>query len=239
MPIRWTRSLRPQPPTWLRRTRRDTDAPAPAKRRGAGLLRRAYAPQLFPSEGGTAAAGAEAVEQVPGSLAALLTRHVLRDGELVLLILRPSLWYILLTGLKFIAAVAILMTAGMVWDDRVPGSARIHTEIGIFFIAGRLTWALCQWMGRIYVLTDMRIVAVSGVFSPQVFECPLRKVARTRLVYTVRERLLGLGSLEIIPHDEESPAGMWQTIARPRKVHERVLTAIRRARQGGMGQCDD
>ena len=23
------------------------------------------------------------------------------------------------------------------------------------------------------------------------------------------------------------------------KVHERVLTAIRRARQGGMGQCDD
>ncbi len=185
------------------------------------------------SEGATAAAPAD--ERHAGSLAALLTCHVLRDGELVLLILRPSLWFVPLTSLRFIAAVAVLMLAGHVYDEKIPFSPRFYLEAGVFVVAGRLTWALLQWMGRLYVLTDMRIVAISGVWNSVVFECALRRVARTRLTYTLRERVLGLGSIEIIPQDEESPVGIWQMVPRPRRVHERVLSAIRRARQGGIG----
>jgi hypothetical protein len=187
------------------------------------------------SEGASAAAAGESVETASGSLAALLTRHVLRDGELVLLTLRPSLWFIPLSSLRFIAVVLLFMLAGRVFDQQLPYSARFYIETGVFLIAGRLTWALVQWMGRLYVLTDLRILAISGVFAAHIFECALRKVARTRLVYTMRERVLGLGSLEIIPQDDEAPVGLWQMIARPRRVHERVLSAIRRARQGGMG----
>lgn len=188
---------------------------------------------LHASEGATAAPAAD--ERCAGSLAALLTRQLLRDGEIVLLFLRPSLLFIPLTSLKFIAAVTILMLMGRYYDEHLPIDWRLLLEAGIFVIAGRITWAALQWMGRLYVLTDMRIIAISGVFKPGVFECALRKVARTRLTHSLRERVLFLGSIEIIPQDDESPVGHWHMIARPRRVHERVLSAIRRARQGGLG----
>jgi hypothetical protein len=57
-------------------------------------------------------------------------------------------------------------------------------------------------------------------------------VARTRLIYSARERLTALGSIEIIPLDDETPIGLWQTIARPRSVHEQVVAAINKAKQG-------
>lgn len=186
---------------------------------------------IHASEGATAAPAVD--EQYAGSLGALLARQFLRDGEVVLLFLRPSLLFIPLTSLRFIAAVAVLMLAGRYYDQYLPLDWRLYLEAGIFVIAGRITWAALQWMGRLYVLTDMRIVSIAGVFKPSVFECPLRKVARTRLTQSIGERLLFLGSIEIIPQAEESPVGYWHMVSRPRRVHERVLSAIRRARQGG------
>jgi hypothetical protein len=234
MTMRWHR-------TWVRRPR-----PGLARGRwggGGGTERRLAlaasrpthlpnAPLRLASEG---AATADAAPAIAPSLATLLTRHILRDGELVLLILRPSLWFVPLSGIRFIAAVLICMIAATVFAERVPGNPIVYVEVGIFLIAGRLMWGVLQWMGRLYVLTDLRIVRLAGVFAVDIFDCPLRKVARTRLIYTTRERVLGVGSIEIIPQDEEQPAGVWQTIAKPRHVHQQVLATIRRARQGGCG----
>ena len=180
------------------------------------------------------AAGVATV-QAPGatSLAALLARHGLRDGELVILLLKPSLWFIPLSGLRFAAVVLLLVIATQVFDDKLPPLNRLAVwEAGLFFIAGRFMWGLLQWTSRVYVLTDLRIVSISGVFSPQVFDCPLRRVARTRLIYSARERLLALGSIEIIPLEDEMPVGLWQTVAKPRLVHEQVVAAINKAKQG-------
>ena len=45
------------------------------------------------------------------NLAALMAGHVLQDGEIVLLILKPSLWFIVLGAMRFVAVVVILMMA--------------------------------------------------------------------------------------------------------------------------------
>jgi hypothetical protein len=169
------------------------------------------------------------------SLATLLTRHILRDGELVLLILKPSRWYILLSCLRFLAAVMIFVIAARVFDEKLPSRSVVYLELGIFVFAGRLMWAVLQWMGQLYILTDMRIVRISGIFSLDIFDCPLRKVARIRLLYTMRERLFRLGSLEIIPSDEELPTAQWQMISHPREVHEQVAATINRAKHFGSG----
>jgi hypothetical protein len=87
-------------------------------------------------------------------------------------------------------------------------------------------------MSRLYILTDLRIVRISGVFTLTIFDCPLRKVARTRMLYTMRERLLRLGTIEIIPSDETYPIGAWQTIAKPLVVHDQIVAAVNRAKQG-------
>src|SRR5207249_1027206 len=84
------------------------------------------------------------------SLAALLSRHVLRDGELVILLLKPSLWFIPLSSLRFAAAVALLVIATRVFDEQLPPLNRLAVlEAGVFLIAGRLMWALLQWTGRL------------------------------------------------------------------------------------------
>lgn len=171
------------------------------------------------------------------SLAALLTRHILRDGELVLLILKPSIWFIFLSSLRFMAAVGLLMIAAKVFDDALPYHAVAYVQAGIFLIAGRLMWAVLQWMGRLYILTDLRIIRLSGIFNIDIFDCPLRRVSQTRLTSSSKERLFGLGSIEIIPRGDEELPAVWQTIARPREIHEQIIATINRAKQSGL-KCD-
>jgi Bacterial PH domain len=166
------------------------------------------------------------------SLAALLTGHLLQDGEVILLVLKPSRWFILLSSLRWAAAIAIMLVAAKIYDDALPGKNALYVEAGVFVMAGRLMFAVVQWMNRLYVLTDMRVLRLAGIFSPELFDCPLRKVAGTRISYTTRERILGLGSIDIVSSDASCGWAQWQTIAKPREVHEQIIAAINRAKQG-------
>jgi hypothetical protein len=167
-----------------------------------------------------------------GGAAAVMAGHVLRDGELILLMLRPSKWFILLSGLRFLAIVLLLMALSVIFDDKLHGPRRQYIEAGLLLIAGRLTWAVLQWMGRLYILTDLRIIRLAGVFNVEVFDCPLRRVARTLLEISFAERICRIGTIAIIPQDEELPIGHWQMVAHPRKVHEQISATISKAKQG-------
>ncbi len=193
--------------------------PTIARRTAAGVLQ---------SSQGEATADVRA--GVPTSAGMLLTQHLLQNGELVLLVLKPSIWYIALSSLWFAGGVLIVVLAAILLD--FPGNTSAYLEGALFVIAGRVMWAVLQWMGRLYILTDLRILRLSGVFKVDIFDCPLRRVARTRVIRSNRERLLRLGTIEIIPSDENVPFGQWQTIAKPLLVHDQVVAAINRARQG-------
>src|SRR5215203_3552411 len=103
------------------------ERPRPA-RHEVGVPRVAPEACAFASEG-----AATAAVEAPGltSLATLLTRHILRDGELVVLILRPSVWFVPLSCLKFIAAVLIFMIAAKVFDEHLPYTSFAYMETGI------------------------------------------------------------------------------------------------------------
>jgi hypothetical protein len=176
--------------------------------------------------------GAATSPAAASTLAALLTGHLLQDGELILLIQKPSIWFILLSTLRFAAAVLIVMIAAVVFDTHLPGDAAVYVEVGVVILACRLMWAVLEWMGRLYILTDMRVIRLSGVFSVDIFDCPLRKIARTRILYTMRERIFRLGSIEIIPAEETYPIGMWQMVSRPIVINDQIVAAINRAKQG-------
>ena len=156
---------------------------------------------------------------------------------MVLLILKPSLWFIVFGSMRFAAAVLIITIGAQLWldDARAVGSI---AYAGTFLLAGRVMWAVLQWMGRLYVLTDLRILRLSGVFNVEIFDCALRKVATTRLTRTFREKLWRLGSIEIVPADDSCPPGVWQTVKRPADVHAKVQSTIERAKQGGQALPD-
>lgn len=166
-------------------------------------------------------------------LAALLTGQILQDGEVVLLILKPSIWFIALSSLRFVAIVGILLSAAIIADQHLPAHNLLYIEIALFLAAGRVMFAVLHWMSRLYILTDLRVLRLSGIFNVEVFNCPLRKIARARLLWTVPQRLFRVGTIEFIPQDESCPIGSWQMIGRPKQVHEQVLATINRAKQGG------
>ncbi len=180
-------------------------------------------PMLFPIESAAVAA------PLASPMASLLTRHLLRDGEVILLVLKPSLWFVLLSALRFIAATLIVAIAARLWAH---APTHLCAEGTVLCIAGRLMLATLNWMGRLYVLTDQRVLRISGVLSVDICDCPLRKVARTRILRTFREKILRLGSIEIIPQEEERPCALWQTVARPIEINERLMETIRRAKAG-------
>lgn len=168
-------------------------------------------------------------------LAALLSGHVLQDGEIVMLLLKPSRWFIVLTSLRFIAVAAILAIAGWKLWPHLLGAPTLWGQLFVLVAAGRLGVAVLQWMGRFYLLTDLRVLQLGGIFQVEVFDCPLRKVERTRLVVSTRERLVARGSIEFVPCDPERPHGWWQTLRKPRDVLQLVDDAIARAKLGGKG----
>jgi PH (Pleckstrin Homology) domain-containing protein len=163
-------------------------------------------------------------------LAALFTGHILRDGELILLVLKPSLWFVPIHA-AFFSAVVGCLAVGAALAGGVGPRDRIYFDAAIILIGARLMWASLAWMGRLYVLTDQRILRLSGVFTIDLFDCPLRKVAQIKRSATVRERMLGLGSIEIYPGDEKRLPGSWQTVARPAEVQAEIVAAINRAKQ--------
>ena len=155
-------------------------------RRGTRIPRgTAYSVESVPlvgSDAGVAAAPAVSPPAVSTSLATLLTRHVLRDGEVIILILKPSLWTIVFNCIPAITtALIIMISAGLWWQNH----AHIGVELGS-------THAHCRSARRLggheagpascISLSDLRIVRIAGVFSPIIHDIPLRKVARTRLV---------------------------------------------------------
>ena len=166
------------------------------------------------------------------SVASILTGHVLRDGELVILMLKPSRWYLFLNTLPFAALVSLCLCALQL--SRVPHAhMRYYVDAGIFAISGRMMWAVLKWMGLLYVLTDQRVLRISGIFQVDVFDCPLRKLARTRVVRNPAERVLRVGSIELTPLDESRPGTTWQTIRHTQQVHAQIEATIRRAMQNG------
>jgi hypothetical protein len=169
----------------------------------------------------------------PPALAALISGRLLRDGEIIQLILRPSIWFIVFQSLSFAAAMAVCAMAAKLWlPDHV---AWYWVEAAIFITAGRLMWATLQWINRLYILTDMRVLRLSGVFTIDVFDCPLRRISQTRVLVSFRERLLRLGSIEIQPSDEQRSPALWQTIARAHQVNETLQAAIAKAKNTGSG----
>jgi hypothetical protein len=173
------------------------------------------------AEGGAPAAAAK-----PAAVGELLD-----GGELILLAFRPSLWFVPIVSWPVIATAALVLLGAAVLESYwMIGSAK-HYLAGLCSAAVilRLVIACFQWMGRMYVLTNRRVMRVRGLVHVDVFQCSLLRIRGTILTATPGERVLGLGSLSFQTTDDKPCEGTWHNIARPQEVQRTVEEAIRRA----------
>jgi len=178
-------------------------------------------PRLSSAGGGApaATAGTAALTQLLG------------DGEVVLLAFRPSGWFVLLVSWPVLAAALVISLAALAAGTYLNLEAPRHLLL-VLCSAGaalRIIIACIQWMGRLYVLTNYRIMRVRGVLRVDAFQCPLRRIRGTVLTATFTERMLGLGSLFFEVADEQPAAAAWTYISRPAEIQETVNQAIRRS----------
>ena len=182
---------------------------------------------------GEAAAPIAGGTSITMPLAALVAGQVVQDGEIIQMLLKPSRWFILFNSLRFAGTVIALVIGVLLYDGRFIGRPNAAAQVAIFLISARVMLSVLQWMGRYYILTDLRVIRLSGVLTPEIYSCPLRKVADTRCVRTFRERLVGIGSIVMVSSD--SDVSGWQMIARPKEIHDALAAAVARSKQNGNG----
>ena len=162
--------------------------------------------------------------------ATMLPAQLLQPGEIIILLLKPSPWFILLSSLKTLVVILLATMALVLLNSYVPlgVNQREFILLGVTLSAMRLAWQFVEWLSRVYVLTDQRIIRVKGVIRVTVFEAQLKQIQQTELVFTLRERLFGLGTLSFATAGTALTEAYWMMIEKPLDVQQKVRQAINR-----------
>ena len=124
------------------------------------------------AEGG----GPEGAAEIDNRVSSMLPDELLQPNEIIILLLKPSLWFILLPCLSFLIGLAVL--AGVAIWLRNAGHLAYLTRQDIVLccigLAGiRLFWQFLEWLSRVYVLTDQRVIRLMGFIRAPVLESPV------------------------------------------------------------------
>ncbi len=187
-----------------------------------GLARRA--------ESVPGAPGAEGAAEIDARIVAMIPSQLLQPSEIIILLLKPSPWYIVLGSLGALAAIAVFAAIALLLQSRglipIARGDLLFSAAGV--VAVRLFWQFLDWLSRLYVLTDQRIIRMKGVTRVQVFETPLKNVQHTETIFTLRERLFALGTITFATSGTAGIDASWLMVPQPLEVHRIVVQALRR-----------
>lgn len=164
--------------------------------------------------------------------AQLVPVDLLQDGEVVILALKPSGWFVIIASLPIVASAALV--AGLAYVVNLyhpPTQLRLICSACAAVALLRTVIACWQWLGRTYVLTNRRIVCIRGLLRVQWSAAGLAGIRETLLTSAIAERLVGTGSIFCLGDPEGLPLVTWHSVARPAEIHEIVLEAVNRARR--------
>lgn len=168
--------------------------------------------------------------------AGIVPEAVVRDDEVIILAVRPSLWFIPLRAVPGIA-MAVVIVAGLWGYEKCTGGVPYAAAAAVFaagLLCGGIYIAIAalRWISRLYILTNRRLLTIQGGWKPDVFECPLARISDVVAVYYGPERLLGIGSLAFTVEDNPYARPDWIHL---RKADE-IAREIRRAAMSARGR---
>lgn len=172
----------------------------------------------------------EGAAEIDARIIAMIPSQLLQPSEIIILLLKPSPWYIVLSSLGVLAVIAVFAAIALLLQSRgfipVARGDLIFCAVGL--AAVRLFWQFLDWLSRLYVLTDQRIIRMKGVTRVQVFETPLKNVQHTETIFTLRERFFGLGTITFATSGTAGMDAAWLMVPQPLEVHRIVVQALRR-----------
>lgn len=157
---------------------------------------------------------------------------VLNDGEEIILAVRPSLWMVVLESLPTAAIAGVIAAALLIVD---PNALNLPRSVGSAVVLAcglvavlRVAMVFVRWLGRLYVLTNRRVLRLGGVAAVDVADCPLERMTDAAVMSGSVERLVALGTIIFTIDGQLSAELGWTNIAHPEDVAQEVRRAIRR-----------
>ncbi len=165
--------------------------------------------------------------QIEAGATKLTPEALLRGNELVILMVRPSFWYIVATSFRFCGVVILLgiltVRTGVFGDLLLPETALI---ISASLVGVRLIYALMEWTSHLYLLTTCRIVTIKGARHPTIFEAGLAHISEARLIEPAVQNMLGLGTIGFAVNKDIDPGSLWEWIPNAQRIHQQIQAAI-------------
>ena len=162
-----------------------------------------------------------------------ITSPLVSDSEIIILQLKPSILYILLSSLGTLFAIAFISlllayATTINWPLTLPWNPSDAALLGIILAAIRIAWQSLDWGARTYILTDRRIIVSWGIIRRHHFQASLFRIQHIAVTQTLRERLFGLGSIAFATAGSATFDAAWYTIDQPFKQHQIIINAIDR-----------
>ena len=175
----------------------------------------------------------DTTELTRARLMTLLPTELLQGGEAIVLLLKPSPWFIILEPLRTLLTMLVVLIIALWVENQGYRFGLTHHELlllGTGLIGVRIFWQFLEWLSRVYVLTDRRVIRVKGVIRFQVFETQLQQIQHTKMTFSLRERLFGLGSIHVATAGTAMMEASWVMLTDPLGVHRVLVQTINRYR---------
>ncbi|QQE12493.1 PH domain-containing protein [Planctomycetota bacterium] len=161
---------------------------------------------------------------------AMIPPDVLQPGETIILLIKPSLLYVVLAPLRTLTIFLIITLVALAANNYIYqfyDSSDI-AFLGFIAIGARIFWQFVEWLSRTYILTDQRLIRIKGVTNVSVYETPLSNIQQTEVIRSIREQLTGLGTLAFSTAGTGYIDAYWVMINNPYEVQNTIIKTINR-----------
>ena len=173
-----------------------------------------------------------------------MTRYVeslLGNREKIILVARQH-WFILVSAIVLeiviiLVIIGLTILAGFFWTE----FALLIGAIGTILLLLPLSTMfrdILDWMNRQYIVTNRRVIQISGVLNKNVTDSSLRKITDVKMSKSFFGRIFNYGDIEILTASEFG-ANLFHRIEEPVGFKIAMLNAKEELEQGGEPEQDD
>lgn len=165
-----------------------------------------------------------------------MRKDVIQGDEQIVLVTRPSAWFILLYPIKMIFLIIVIATlVGIVGSMfNVIGMGAWAAWSTVWMLAALTTllllaWSVLEWRFHVYMLTTRRVLTSTGVIRRTLYETSLVHLRQTMVHVSIGERCTGIGSLLFATAGTAYYDTVWMMLSDPSAVQRKVQNLSRRS----------
>lgn len=165
----------------------------------------------------------------------LVPAQLLDRDEIVILAVKPSLWFVLFVSARWLAFAGVIIASAGLFEQPFMLDTLTLVQGAAAIAAARVGLALLQWASRLYVLTNRRIMRVRGILRVDVFECQLSRIQNTFLILSWYERVTSTGTIGFATAGTGGVEAAWKHVNNPLELHEQIRAAMNKSQRPSNG----